>query len=210
MELNVNIPAFTCFIRNEYLYNLEKGHGDFTSCIIFGCASIQGRAIQFHCMLDNGAVIYRLPISAFVHKKSAITLPLHYLELWDCFSEHITFIEYDWLYNLKCEVYMKNRTWEPGMYMFTLDWYGSEYADNPGDIGHKCAHIIKLDNGCFAAQPNNRIKWFEPSFCIKPFPDKPDYITNNHVWSVERSSCKWVTEDSDKMFYDVEDKSDTA
>ena len=28
--LNHNIPPFSAYIRNEYLYNHTKGHGDFT------------------------------------------------------------------------------------------------------------------------------------------------------------------------------------
>ena len=47
-----------------------------------------------------------------------------------------------------------------GQYMFTLDWYGHEDAEEAGDGGHKCAHVIALDDGNFAAQPNNRIQWF--------------------------------------------------
>jgi hypothetical protein len=39
--------------------------------------------------------------------------------------------------------------------MFTSDWCESEDAEEAGDGGHKCAHLIALDNGNFAAQPNN-------------------------------------------------------
>ena len=46
--------------------------------------------------------------------------------------------------------------------MFTLDWCESEDAEEAGDSAHKCAHLIALDNGNFAAQPNNRIQWFCP------------------------------------------------
>ena len=38
--------------------------------------------------------------------------------------------------------------------MFTLDWHGNEDAEEAGEGGHKCAHIIALDNGNFCAQPN--------------------------------------------------------
>ena len=28
--LNSNIPTITCYIRNEFMFNHEKGHGEFT------------------------------------------------------------------------------------------------------------------------------------------------------------------------------------
>src|SRR5271169_5161469 len=81
--------------------------------------------------------------------------------------------------------------------MFTIDWCESEDAEEAGDGGHKCAHLIALDNGNFAAQPNNRIQWFCPAF-VTPFQEKPDYVTNTRVWKVERE-----TETSDGFFYDT-------
>jgi hypothetical protein len=72
-------------------------------------------------------------------------------------------------------------------------------------VDFKTAHILKLDNGNFAAQPNNRICWFEPAFIVKPYIDcetKPDYKVNEHLWKCEGQS-KWYTEDSDKYFYDI-------
>lgn len=80
--------------------------------------------------------------------------------------------------------------------MFTLDWYGHEDAVEAGDGGHKCAHLIALDDGNFAAQPNNRVQWFCPAF-VTPFKEKPDYITNTAVWKVERE-----TETTSGFFYD--------
>jgi len=37
-------------------------------CIIFALASITGRPILFHAIMENGAIFYRLPISAFIQK----------------------------------------------------------------------------------------------------------------------------------------------
>jgi hypothetical protein len=68
--LNANIPPIYCKIRKEYLYDLDpKYNNDSEECVIFGLASITGRAILFHIMLPNGAVYYRLPISAFFQKR---------------------------------------------------------------------------------------------------------------------------------------------
>lgn len=205
-ELNADVPVTYCKLRAEYLYNGQRRQGTFIRCAVFGVSSVQGRALGFHCMLENGALIDRLPISAFVHKDDAPDVPLHYLELWDCLSSHVTAHEFAFLRGLRCDVLLKDRRWEPGLYQFTLDWHGSPLADNPGEGGHKCAHVIALDNGCYAAQPNNRLRWHEPSFITVPFPERPDYQTNDRVWAVESQGPKWATEDSPRQFYDTEER----
>jgi len=67
----------------------------------------------------------------------------------------------------------------------------------------KSHHIILLDNGQIVLQPNNRIKWSEPSFVTKPFPDKPDFLVNKDWFNYEGHE-KWATENSERMFYDTE------
>ena len=38
-----------------------------TVCV-FSLSSLTGRAILFHAIMENGAVFYRLPISAFIQR----------------------------------------------------------------------------------------------------------------------------------------------
>lgn len=204
-ELNCDIPPICCLVRAEFLYNLEKGHGEFYECMIFGLASIQGLALTFHCMLANGAQFARLPIHAFAWNREAPTQAIDELMLWNCFSYNVTVTPFTWLRDLRVDMLGRNKQWYPGQYLFTVDWYGSSLAEDPGEGGFKQAHILKLQNGNYAGQPNNRLRWHEPSFITKPFPERPDYITNAHVWSAEQMS-KWVTEDSGAYFYDVKVK----
>ncbi len=97
--LNVNIPPVYCKIKKEYLYDLKKHHGESEDCVIFGVASIPGRAILFHVMLPNGACYWRLPISAFFQKRFFRTevpdMQVHELELWNCFSYHPSVTVFD-------------------------------------------------------------------------------------------------------------------
>ena len=201
-ELNVDNPEFECWIRKEFLYDQKKGEGEFVRCVVFGISSIPGRAIGFHCLTEVGATIWRVPIHALVHRIDAPKASLENLELWDCFSEHVSVAEFDFLSEQKVQVWLRDGNAYPGEYMFTLDWWGSSSADGVGDIGHKCAHIIELENGCYAAQPNNRILWSEQAFISEPFKERPDYLTNTHIWKCE-NGMKWQTENSDKMFYGV-------
>ena len=62
--LNANIPVEYAQIRREYLYDLKKHHGEVEDCIVFGIAAITGKPILFHAIMENGAIFYRLPISA--------------------------------------------------------------------------------------------------------------------------------------------------
>ena len=66
--LNANIPVTYAQIRKEYLYDLKKHHGEVSDCIIFGLSALTGRAVLFHAIMENGAIFYRLPISAFIQR----------------------------------------------------------------------------------------------------------------------------------------------
>jgi hypothetical protein len=57
------------FVKNISMTLDSKYNKESEECVIFGIASIAGRAILFHIMLPNGAVYYRLPISAFFQKR---------------------------------------------------------------------------------------------------------------------------------------------
>ena len=88
--LNANIPVEYAQIRREYLYDLRKHHGEVEDCIIFGVTSITGRALLFHAIMENGAIFYRLPISAFIQRgynpHDVPTRRLDELQLWNSFS----------------------------------------------------------------------------------------------------------------------------
>lgn len=199
-ELNVPIPSFDCLIRAPYLYDDMPHHEGFVRARAFGLASIQGRALGFHVMDAIGAVIWRLPISALVLDARAPELPLDHLQLWDCFSPHVTVTEFPHLLGRRCQVTLKDKKKYEGRSLFTVDWHGNDYANGAGEGGHKCAQIIALDNGCLAAQPNNRILWADPATIERPFARRPDYLTNTRAFSVE-GTTKWVT--GPGMFYDA-------
>ena len=62
---------------------------------------------------------------------------------------------------------------------------------------------MALENGNYAAQPNNRILWHIPSYTVRD--EIPDWEVNHTIWSVE-DSRDWQTEDTNKFFYGIEDK----
>ena len=87
--LNANIPVLYAQVRKEYLYDLQSHHGEVEDCVIFALASLAGKAVLFHCLLPNGAIYYRLPISAFIQRAYDISqvprMRLDELELMEFF-----------------------------------------------------------------------------------------------------------------------------
>jgi hypothetical protein len=213
--LNCNIPPIECYVRGEFLQNLEDGRGTYYPCLIFGFASIPGRVPLFHSMLEDGGIFFRLPISAFCQSPDvAITGNdeqefLEEIMLWDSFSYYPSIIVFDVLQNKRVKYVSRTKKEYFGNYMFTIDWANEDknmppisFSEAPGQ--HKCGHFIKLDNGNFAIQPNNRLKFHEPSFCTKPEAIISRKI-HSHIWSVE-NNWKWVFEDNENYNYNIEER----
>lgn len=210
--LVANLPPIQCYIRKEYLYDFEKGYGEFEPCYWVSVKSIKGKALYFESLLTNyGALYDKLPISAYVWKTDIIEkelLPLDYLEIWDAFSYNISVIEKSTLSKLDVMVYMKDRNFYKGEYMFTIDSCHSEpnelnvsLSQTPNE--HKSFNIIKLDNGQFCAQPNNRILFHDQSLTPKGI-TKPDFKVSTKEFICERGN-KWSAGNSDDFFYDIEE-----
>tara|TARA_R110002167_G_scaffold167209_1_gene364413 strand:+ start:43 stop:684 length:642 start_codon:yes stop_codon:yes gene_type:complete len=206
--LNANIPVQYAQVRKEYLYDLKSHHGEVEDCVIFGLASLAGKAVLFHCLLPNGAIYYRLPISAFIQRAYDILqvprMRLDELELWDSFSYYPAITVFDFLAGQECKYLGKDKKFYTGEYLFTIDWAHPEpnildvdHSEIPQE--HKCGHFIALDNGNYAIQPNNRILWHVGNFTTKN--EWPDYKTQTSEWSVENKD--WTTDDTDRMFYDI-------
>jgi len=205
-ELNCPIPRFRCFVRDQFLYALDPERQGVTAGTCHAISAIPGRALGFHVLLDNGASIWRLPIHALLSRPDGVRIPPEKIwqrQLWDCFSAQVTVTEFDWFSESRMRVMLPNKTVMGGRYMFTVDYHGSDTAEDAGPAGHKCHHVVELDDGTYAAQPNNRVQFFEPS-CVQPFSEPPGYRIMPRTWKTEDGG-KWRTEDSDAMFYGVEE-----
>ncbi len=136
------------------------------------------------------------------------TRRLDELQLWNCFSYYPAVNSWDILDGQAGKYIGKDKKWHSGKYLFTVDFahpesniLDTDHSEIPHE--HKCAHIIALDDGNFAAQPNNRIIWDIPSFTVKD--NIPDWKVQTSDWNVEDSRA-WRTEDTDKFFYEIEEK----
>jgi hypothetical protein len=198
-----NLPPIHVMVRKEYLYDLERGHGEYTPGLWISVRSVQGKALYFETLLtEYGALYDKLPLSAFVWKTDHGDLSLDTLQLWDCFDYSITVIEKPIL--SRCEFFGKDRLMHPGEYMFTIDTCHSESSTlntnfSQEDPEHKTFNVIKLDNGQFAAQPNNRVIWRDSSFIPEKL-ERPDFKVCTQNYKVETES-KWSVGHTDEWQY---------
>ncbi len=142
--LNANVPTLTCYIRNEFLFNHEKGHGEFTAADVHSVASIQKRTPLFEAFLENGVNWTRRPINAFAWRKDAERLPLTEHVYWDCFSSYIDVQVRERLSGLRADLISITGVKRQGVYLFTLDWshenrnvLDTNFSETPE---HKCGH----------------------------------------------------------------------
>jgi len=134
---------------------------EYYSGVVFAACSLMCRVLSFHVELENGAIYERVPIDAIYWKKPGKDqLALHEIQVYDCFSYHLTSIAYNLLLARRCNVFVPNKGYYPGKYYCTIDWAIGAGGEAP-EI-RKSAYLILLDNGQVAAQPSNRIIWRDP------------------------------------------------
>ncbi len=198
--MNISISHFYALMRKEHMFDYEEHIGEFENVCVFAARSVAGRALLFHVMTDSGVQRANVPISALVHKPDATNLDIDLLQLWNCFGNEMTVCSFDYLTNVRCRSILKDKSMVWGTYMMTFDWENNSFSHTPHE--YKNAHLLKLDNGCFALQPNNRILWRDSDFITKPLDPEniPRYKVDKKLFVCERSD-RWITEDTDSFYY---------
>ena len=77
------------------------------------------------------------------------------------------------------------------------------YAEAPDQ--HKCGHVIELEDGNYAIQPNNRLRVYDSNMGIDTNKTLIDRLVNTKIWSVE-DTAKWITTEKEQGSYDYEYK----
>ena len=202
--LVANVPPVKVWVRKEYLYDLQKGHGEYTTGYWVTCKSLTGRALYFETYLtEYGALYDKLPISAFLSWDSdnpdkpvepTPDLPLTDLQYWNGFDHGLTIVEKNLIYNMRFEVLTREHGVMQGTYLFTIDnyhphrnepdFYLSEFPDE-----HKSHNIVALDNGQIGAYPNNRCRMVDPSLTYHNL-KTPDFKVSTRYFDSEKA-LKW-------------------
>ena len=185
-------------MRNEYLFNHEKGHREYTLCDVHSVASIEKRVPLFEAYLTNGVNWTRRPITAFCWKKSEPVL-LEEAMYWDCFSPYIDVNVRIRMKGLRAKLITPSNEKKWGEYMMTLDWgwenkamIDTNFSETPE---HKCGHMFKMDNGNFYIYPNNRIIWHDDAWVENLISSNPGYKIDLTTYSVENKRQQF-TDDS--------------
>ena len=208
--LVANLPPIHCWVRREFLYDFQQGHGEYEPAIWVSIKSIRGQAFRIESYLPRyGALYDKLPLHAYVSRSEnldpAQLLPLDTLQIWDCMSYDFAIIQKAFLKNLTCQFYAKDRKIYSGQYLFTVDnaspdtnIIDTSYSEQAED--HKSFNFIQLDNGQYAAQPNNRCVFLDAASNPKQLLF-PDFRVCTRTYTVE-TNPKWALGDSDTVTYD--------
>jgi hypothetical protein len=203
------LPPIKVQVRPEFLYDFDGKERELVEGIWVSVKAIRGEAFRFETYLpEYGALYDKLPISAFMHDDVDLDAPmldLDELQIWDALAYHVTVVEKPFLKGLRAEFFGKDKLLHPGEYMFTLDTCSpdpripdftfSETVDE-----HKSYNVLKLNNGQFALQPNNRCRFYDPAF--NPQQMKfPDFKVATRKYRVEQQA-KWRLGDTSSVTYD--------
>jgi hypothetical protein len=204
-HLNSNTPNLQVYVRNEFLYNQEKGHGEYTQGWVVGIRSVKGMALTFLVLLVNGVLFTGLPVSALCSKPCE-KQNIGDLQLWDCLSYDHNVVEYSFLKNMNCSVYLKDKTKNLGKYLFTVDFCNSAsfsgLSETPNEW--KMFHFVELDNGNYCLYPQNRIQFIDASICKLEDVATLGYKVNQTKYICEDGN-KWSVCDDETYLYGIYD-----
>ena len=178
--LVASLPPIKCFVKREFLYNDHKGHGELEPAIWVSLKALRGQVFRIESLLPAYGALYDM-------------------------GYRFTIVEKIGLRNLGVKFLGKDKQWHFGRYMFTVDFCADEMSLDTGFTEtaeeHKSFNFIQLDNGQFAAQPNNRCLWYDQS--LIPAETKfPDFEAAQRLWTVD-GTRKWAA--AGDWFYDIEE-----
>jgi hypothetical protein len=202
MKLNSNIPSFKALVKKSYFTKDANDSNEYYNVYVFGLQSVSGKIVTFHVLTDSGMLRSRVPLSEIYTKVPTNDIPFNYKQLWDCFSENVSVVEYDFLAFHRAQVVLRDGSKVWATYVFTIDWYKNPYSDEPSD--YKCGHVLESDDGYLLCMPNNRIFWKDSNWVTKSLPeDLKQFKVDTDLPSVENQSDRWVAEDTNSFYYDI-------
>jgi len=206
-QLICNLPSLKVYVRNEYLYDHEKGHGEFTEGHWVSAKSLPGRAFYFETFLPKyGALYDKLPISAFVSEPKTPTpdMSLENLQFWNCMDYGVTAVYKQFIGSMDFEVLTRDHGIMHGIYICTLDNYHAsadevDYSTSEIPAEHKSFNLLELDNGQYCLYPNNRMRVYDNSLTPKE-PKMPDFKVSTRYYQVE-NGFEYRLGDTDEYFW---------
>lgn len=206
--LNGDVPPFWAHLDEGFVLDSGPTGVDGPLVEVFAVTSIPRRCLMFSVMSEMGSQHARVPIHYLrlePRGREEKPLPLDWLQLWDAFSPYFSVVRHDYLKNSRCTVVMKDRSAEPGRYLFTIDWASGpdhQFGYSEMAAGHKCGHVLALDCGRLACQPNNRVIWHDGgAFIGKPLAGHESWQVFSREFSCEAAGWKWTAGEEELMYY---------
>jgi hypothetical protein len=170
----INLPAKKIFIRSEYL-SADGVKDDFVAAYFVAVKAVANKALQFTVYTEHGAIFSGLPIEAITSRPEIKGTPLTNEELqpFTCLEGPVSLVSYELLKDANLDT----KLGISGSYVLTLDYEGSGLAEDPEQ--YKTHNLIQLDNGQFAALPNN--------YCYF----KDNWLRSNKKFPYKRPSKKY-------------------
>lgn len=203
--MNVNVPHFYWLCDHRAITGgaIEGIPAKTERVIVHAVQSRPCRLLCFHALFDFGAHYSGLPLHAFYHAPpTGKQYAPDFLQLWSCFDDDPAVIEYDYLGGKRVSVMMKDRSTVWGTYCTTIYWPSSAFTRE--STQYKEGHLILLDNGQIALQPNNRLVWHDPSWTGAKMPQGLSVVNPRNWVDPEAVSTRWTTGDGAAFYYSVE------
>jgi len=184
--MNKSTPPLEVLVRNEFLFNLEKGYGEYTKGTMVSVRSLPNQALQFSVLLETGALFTGLPVWALCTSPSEVLPPISG-QMWDNISGSIDVFVIEQLRLMPCYVLLDPcpRVSKEGFYLFSIDFVGAN--DLSAHPEHwKQLHIIGTKEGQLVCYPQYRIQFLDKALCQKAHIESlPAYKANSNTWAVE-------------------------
>jgi len=183
-RVNKSLPPVKLLVRDQFLYNQNKGYGEYTKGVLVSVRSLRGQALQFSVLLETGALFTGLPAHALCFDKEAPALTIQACQMWDNISSEIDVFTIDLLRNMSCTVKLNDFQDVIGAtYLFSIDYVGLDtLAATPDEW--KCFHALRTEYGNLVFYPQYRIKFLDKSL-TDINSQLPSYAVNDKLWTVE-------------------------
>ena len=180
--LIASIPYINCWVRSEYLRNLEAPIADhpFVGGKAVAVISRQSDSLRFLVAMSApyAGCCFTLPIEALTVKRNTTKFTAQVVQPYDCFAEQIGICEIEALRRMPLSA-----NGVPATYLFTIASMGTGVADDPEQ--NKLLHIVTLDEtGAVGAYPNNRVRFNDEAMFGK-LTEEPKFKTLDHEFRAE-------------------------
>lgn len=163
------------WVDNKFL----DGSSGVTRAVLHSLSSRPGQVVMGHVLLESGAHWSGVPLHGiFCSQATTCEMVVADCQPWGAMGDQIFVTHMPYLEGLKVEVF--SAKWQGRSTGLVVDWRDG-FSRHPEQ--HKPLHLLEMDTGHYSLQPNNYLRWGDPSFVEEDMWTKAKgYRRNNEVW----------------------------